>query len=103
MVPVGGVLIQDRLHGRPTPSEGDEDQHAGARGDSQYPPEKPHGFGYQGVRDSRVPGHGEPMEGPGVAEGLKRFAESFAAPERRRYVPEPATPSNGRPASTTTY
>jgi glyoxylase-like metal-dependent hydrolase (beta-lactamase superfamily II) len=37
-----------------------------------------------------APGHGEPMEGPTVAKELETFAENFAAPERGRYVGEPA-------------
>ena len=37
-----------------------------------------------------APGHGEPMEGPTVAEELATFAEDFAAPEHGRYVVEPA-------------
>jgi glyoxylase-like metal-dependent hydrolase (beta-lactamase superfamily II) len=37
-----------------------------------------------------APGHGEPMEGPTVAEELAAFAEDFAAPEHGRYVGEPA-------------
>ncbi|MDQ3863275.1 MAG: MBL fold metallo-hydrolase [Actinomycetota bacterium] len=37
-----------------------------------------------------APGHGEPMEGPIVATQLNTFAENFAAPERGRYVGEPA-------------
>ena len=37
-----------------------------------------------------APGHGEPMEGTTVAEELVAFAESFSAPERGRYVSEPA-------------
>lgn len=37
-------------------------------------------------------GHGRPMRGPEVAEGLRRLADSFAAevPPRGRYVAEPA-------------
>jgi glyoxylase-like metal-dependent hydrolase (beta-lactamase superfamily II) len=37
-----------------------------------------------------APGHGEPMEGPTVAEELAAFSEGFAAPEHGRYVFEPA-------------
>jgi glyoxylase-like metal-dependent hydrolase (beta-lactamase superfamily II) len=37
-----------------------------------------------------VPGHGEPMEGHTVAHDLETFAENFAAPERGRYVGDPA-------------
>ncbi len=37
-----------------------------------------------------APGHGEPMEGPTLAEELAAFAESFTAPEHGRYVGEPA-------------
>jgi glyoxylase-like metal-dependent hydrolase (beta-lactamase superfamily II) len=37
-----------------------------------------------------APGHGEPMEGPTVAEELAALAESFTAPERGRYVGESA-------------
>jgi glyoxylase-like metal-dependent hydrolase (beta-lactamase superfamily II) len=37
-----------------------------------------------------APGHGEPMEGPAVANELAVFAEDFAAPEHGRYVGEPA-------------
>lgn len=37
-----------------------------------------------------APGHGEPMDGASVAEELVAFAESFSAPERGRYVSEPA-------------
>ncbi len=37
-----------------------------------------------------APGHGEPMEGPTVAEELAAFAGDFAAPEHGRYVFEPA-------------
>jgi glyoxylase-like metal-dependent hydrolase (beta-lactamase superfamily II) len=37
-----------------------------------------------------APGHGEPMEGPTVAEKLAAFAEDFVAPQHGRYVGEPA-------------
>jgi glyoxylase-like metal-dependent hydrolase (beta-lactamase superfamily II) len=37
-----------------------------------------------------APGHGKPMSGPVVAGELATFAENFAAPERGRYVFEPA-------------
>ena len=37
-----------------------------------------------------APGHGEPMEGPTVAEELAAFAENFVAPQHGRYVGEPA-------------
>ena len=37
-----------------------------------------------------APGHGEPMEGPTVAEELAAFAEDFVAPQHGRYVGEPA-------------
>jgi glyoxylase-like metal-dependent hydrolase (beta-lactamase superfamily II) len=37
-----------------------------------------------------TPGHGEPMEGPTVANDLAAFAEDFAAPEHGRYVGESA-------------
>jgi glyoxylase-like metal-dependent hydrolase (beta-lactamase superfamily II) len=37
-----------------------------------------------------APGHGEPMEGPTLAEELAAFAEDFAAPQHGRYVGEPA-------------
>jgi hypothetical protein len=56
VAPVGGILIQDRLRGRPTPSEGVEDQRTGARGNSQYLPEKPHGFGVSRGTGQQGPG-----------------------------------------------
>ena len=37
-----------------------------------------------------APGHGEPMDGPTVAEELAVFAEDFVAPQHGRYVGEPA-------------
>jgi glyoxylase-like metal-dependent hydrolase (beta-lactamase superfamily II) len=37
-----------------------------------------------------APGHGEPMEGPTLAEELAAFAEDFVAPQYGRYVGEPA-------------
>ena len=37
-----------------------------------------------------APGHGDPMDGPTVAEDLAAFAERFAAPEHGRYAFEPA-------------
>jgi glyoxylase-like metal-dependent hydrolase (beta-lactamase superfamily II) len=37
-----------------------------------------------------APGHGEPVEGPTVAEELAAFAEDFVAPQHGRYVGEPA-------------
>lgn len=35
-------------------------------------------------------GHGYPMTGPGLAEDLKRFAQTFSPPTHGRYVAEPA-------------
>jgi hypothetical protein len=54
VAPVGGILLQDHLGGRPTPGEGVENQRVGAGSDPQYSPEEPHGFGYQRVQGGRV-------------------------------------------------